>query len=247
MRHAVVNFLRGIDPLQLRAALHFCPLCRQRRPFIRLARDEIGVRCIGCRATPVTLSLVDVLLQIHPDLSQKAVFELSSRGPLFTFLQQHASSVAGSEFFPDVAPGDYRGSVQCQDVQSLTHASEHFDICTSTEVFEHVPDDALGFAEMFRVLKPGGSLVFTVPLSDCEQTVERARVSADGTVEHLLAPEYHGDPVGAEGRVLAFRNYGRDIVERLRAAGFQSAGIRRPGVIAPWAFARAVVVAHKHC
>jgi SAM-dependent methyltransferase len=90
---------------------------------------------------------------------------------------------------------------------------------TSTEVFEHVPDDRLGFQEVYRVLRAGGRFVLTVPISDQDATVERARVR-DGEIVHLLPPEYHGDRIRGLRHVLAFRNYGRDICSRLRSAGF---------------------------
>jgi len=78
-------------------------------------------------------------------------------------------------------------SVQCQDVQRLTYDSASFDVCTSTEVFEHVPDDSRGFAERHRVLRPGGRLVFSVPIVSAAKTVERA-VMERGTLRHLLPP-----------------------------------------------------------
>lgn len=245
MRKAISRRLASIQLDQLRFRRHPCPLCRRTRLFVRLASDETSVRCLHCRATPVTLSLVSVLLESQPDLAQKAVYELSSRGALFAFLQRNAGSVTGSEYFADLAPGAWQGSIQCQDVQALTYPSGSFDICTSTEVFEHVPDDHRGFAEVCRVLRPGGRLVFTVPIDVHGQTIERARLSAGGDIEHLLTPEYHGDPVGNAGRILAFRNYGADIVDRLIASGFDSADLRMPDHPAPWNYRRAVVVACK--
>jgi hypothetical protein len=47
-------------------------------------------------------------------------------------------------------------------------------------------------------------------------------MSADvGGVRHLLPSMYHGDRIRGHDGVLAYRDYGRDIVERLRAAGFR--------------------------
>jgi len=91
-------------------------------------------------------------------------------------------------------------------------------------VLEHVPDDARALRELLRVLRPGGRMVFTVPMHDGAHTVERARLSADGVVEHLLEPVHHTDPLRPEG-ILAFRDYGLDIVDRLRVAGFDDARI----------------------
>jgi SAM-dependent methyltransferase len=149
------------------------------------------------------------------------VFELSSRGALCRYLRRTFARVTFSELWDDVKPGEFRGGVQCQDVQHLTYGDGSFDLVTSTEVFEHVPDDRRAFAEVHRVLRPGGLLVFTVPLMDEGRTLERAEIRY-GRIVHLVTPEYHGDRLRGRRGVLAFRTYGPDILERLRAAGFDA-------------------------
>lgn len=149
------------------------------------------------------------------------VYELSSRGALCRYLRQTFSRVTVSELFDDVPIGRFHGGVQCQDVQRLTYGDASFNLVTSTEVFEHVPDDRRAFGEIHRVLRPGGIVVFTVPLMDAATTLERARLH-DGAVVHLTEPEYHGDRLRGRGRVLAFRTYGLDILDRLRAAGLEA-------------------------
>jgi SAM-dependent methyltransferase len=151
-----------------------------------------------------------------------SVYELSSRGALCRYLRRAFSRLTVSELFDDVPTGAYKAGVQCQDVQRLTYASQSFDLVTSTEVFEHVPDDAAAFREVRRVLRAGGWLVFTVPLDPAAPTVERA-VVRDGAVVHLVAtPEYHGDRLRGRGQVLAYRTYGLDVTDRLQAAGFDA-------------------------
>ena len=75
-------------------------------------------------------------------------------------------------------------------------------------------------------------------------TVERAVLSG-GTIRHLLEPEYHGDVIRGQGRVLCFRNYGLDIVERLKACGFRDARLVPADGAARWGFGAKVVVAEK--
>jgi SAM-dependent methyltransferase len=200
-----------------------CPACGSSL-LVRVAASAIGVRCARCGASAVTLSLISALQRIRPGYASEAVYELSARGPLFEFLRSRVADLSCSEYMDDVPLGGRRDGVLCQDVQRLTFADARFDVCTSTEVFEHVADDARGFREIRRVLRPGGVFVFTVPLADAPATVERARLR-DGVIEHLLPPEYHGDRIRGQYRVLAFRNYGGDVVERLRASGFAQAAI----------------------
>ncbi len=49
------------------------------------------------------------------------------------------------------------------DACKLPFADGTFDRIIASEVFEHVPDDAAAFAELARVLRPGGVMAVTVP------------------------------------------------------------------------------------
>ncbi len=218
-----------------------CPTCGPTL-MVKLANDAISVRCIRCRASAIHMSILQVLQGLYPDLSGLAAYEMSSRGPLFDYLRARAGPFTCSEFFDDVLPGAFRGDIQCQDVQALTYGLASFDLCTSTEVFEHVPDDRKGFSEIRRVLRPGGRFVFTVPLTENATTVERA-VLEGGAIRHLLEPEYHGDVIRGHGRVLCFRNYGLDIVDRLRESGFRDVRLVPADRAGWWGFGTKVVVA----
>lgn len=217
-----------------------CPGCGPSL-LLRLGSDEMLVRCLRCRGTPVHLSLLAALAAHVGRLADIDAYELSTTGAVLRHLQRHCRSVATSEYLEGVPPGGSRNGVRCEDVQQLSFAAGSFDLCTSTEVFEHVPDDRAGLRELHRVLRPGGRLLLTVPMSGQAATVERAR--RDGPrIEHLLPPAYHGDRINGPGSVLVYRDYGRDIVARAHAAGFRQAGLWTP----PLAFAghrRAVLVA----
>ena len=52
---------------------------------------------------------------------------------------------------------------------SLPFADGSFDRIIASEVLEHVPDDLGVMAELFRVLKPGGTMAATVPSAIPEQ------------------------------------------------------------------------------
>jgi SAM-dependent methyltransferase len=224
-RHRLRTAAALLQPGALAARPFTCPICGPSL-MVRLAREPIGVRCLRCAGSAITLSLVSVLKAVRPGFRGEALYELSARGPLYAFLRREVPRLTVSEYFDNAKPGERIDGVPCEDVQRLTFPDGAFDVCTSTEVFEHVADDAAGFREIRRVLRPGGIFVFTVPLSGAPVTVERA-VLRNGRVEHVLPPEYHGDRIRGAGRVLAFRNYGTDIADRLRAAGFADAVIDR--------------------
>lgn len=57
-------------------------------------------------------------------------------------------------------------SVVQGDAQALPFDDASFDHVVCSEVLEHLPDDAAAVREILRVLKPGGTAVFTVPDAD---------------------------------------------------------------------------------
>lgn len=245
MSSAIVRILGMVDWNNIAFSVNFCPLCEAKRIFVRLNTNVISVRCTFCRASSITLSLVDILQSVTQGISSKHVYELSSRGPLVKYLKRTSKNFTSSEYFDDVTCGDYYKGVQCQDVQRLTYPSESFDICTSTEVFEHVPNDSKGFSEIYRVLKPNGIFVFTVPIHNGYKTIERAKVMSNGKIQHTLPPEFHRNPLRGHKKILAFRNYGYDIVDKLIEQGFTNAELCIPNIDLPWKYYRSVLVAYR--
>lgn len=226
---------------ELAIELTTCPACRF--PFVvRLASNEIGVRCPRCRASAITLSLIDVLckeIPLHPECD---AYELSAAGPLASWLGKNTRTLQTSEWFEDCPSGIHVEGVLCQDVQRLSFPNACFDLCTSTEVFEHVENDDAGFREIFRVLRPGGHFIFTVPLHRDKHTQERAYMSNGRRID-LLPPAWHADRRRGEN-VFVFRDYGEDILDRLLRAGFQKAEVKLPS-LPLFGFSRPVLVASK--
>jgi SAM-dependent methyltransferase len=218
--------LRQLRWRELRLRPWRCPLCGP-SVLLRWADHEHAIRCLRCGAGAVHLSLGLALRALRPRLAGLRVLELSSRGALVRFLRRGGARLTVSEYFDHVAPGTERDGVRCEDVQRLSFADASFDLVTHTEVFEHVEDDAAGFRELRRVLAPGGATVFTVPIDPAASTRERV-LRSDAGLQYLLPPEYHDDRLRGAGRVLSWRDYGGDIVVRLRDAGFARAWIAPP-------------------
>lgn len=49
------------------------------------------------------------------------------------------------------------------DINSIPASDKSFDVVLCTEVLEHVPDPLASLKEMARLLKPGGTIIITVP------------------------------------------------------------------------------------
>jgi len=134
--------------------------------------------------------------------------------------------VTGSEFLgPEVPPGFINNNgIRNEDFTNLSFEKEEFDLVLSFDVFEHIYDYKKAFAEAFRVLKNGGSLLFTVPFApNSEQNITRAKLKNDGSIEHLLAPEYHGDPMNTSEDFLCYFHFGWEMLNDLKEVGFDEA------------------------
>ncbi|MDP3895535.1 MAG: class I SAM-dependent methyltransferase [Mesorhizobium sp.] len=131
----------------------------------------------------------------------------------------------GSEYTDDPVKLANLYPIEFQDLEALTLRSDTFDVVSTNEVLEHVPSIDASLRELCRVLKPGGWHIGTVPFAFMnEKSVIRSRL-VDGKVEHIMEPEYHGNPMSDQGS-LVFEIPGWEIVRRCREAGFSKAGMR---------------------
>jgi SAM-dependent methyltransferase len=96
------------------------------------------------------------------------------------------------------------------DLGAIALADQSLDVLVANHVLEHVDDDRRALAEIFRVLRPGGLFLTTVPMIDAwDETYEDKAVA---TPEDRVLHFGQGDHV---------RYYGRDFRTRVREAGFQ--------------------------
>ena len=145
----------------------------------------------------------------------------------YRMLKSRFPSTTGSEYLGDVLPqgaSDRKGR-RNEDLCALTFDDASFNVVLTYDVLEHVPDYNTAIVEMYRILKPGGCLMISVPFAPpSSENIVRAKLNADGAVEHILEPEYHGDPLQSDG-CLCYYHFGWELLDDLRHAGFEDAGV----------------------
>jgi len=158
------------------------------------------------------------------------VVVFGSTGRLAEWLRDTRADTMFCEYFgPSHASGAREqtdsGPVFNENLCEMTFVNGSVDVLVHCDVLEHIPNVAQAARECARVLAPGGRLIFTMPFFQAlETTTVRARIDANGEVEHLLSPEIHGDPMQPEG-ALAYYNFGWDVLEHFRAAGLRSIAV----------------------
>jgi SAM-dependent methyltransferase len=217
---SVARLLSWSDPLyKWRISKSLCPNCGGIY-FLVMRPDAFMIRCLNCRANGTNLSLIPLIKKYRESHPVREAWEMSTYGATLSFLRRHVDHVYESEYFEGKRSGEIVDGILNQDVQKTSFSDSSLDLITSNQVFEHVPDDIKGYAECFRVLRPGGALLFTVPLYGIPTTEKLAKIR-DGELIYFTKPEYHDSRAAGPESILTFWHHSlNDIAERVSSVGF---------------------------
>lgn len=149
---------------------------------------------------------------VHNTESTGALHQQLLSAPGYTF-----SEYWGAEH----RSGEVVNGIRHEDLQALSIPDESLDLVLSSDVLEHVPDPYQAHAEIFRVLRPGGAHIFTVPFNFLPEDDVRARVE-DGEIRYFAEKIYHGDPVRPDEGILVWNVFGAEMLDRLEELGFHA-------------------------
>ena len=187
------------------------------------------LRCPRCKLNNRMRAAFELIrATLETSTHERTIYLTERFSPFYRAVRARYPNVTGSEFTPERRRLRFLNALQRvrkEDVTQLSFSNAALDLVCTADVLEHVPDYTRALAEFFRCLRPGGTLLLTVPfLITAEHTVQRARMRDDGTVEHLEPPEYHRASYKDPG-VLCFYHFGWDLLDRLREAGFAQAEV----------------------
>ena len=178
--------------------------------------------CPGCRMNSRMRLIARLLQQYLQNKKNQRIYFMEQTTPIMTWVKKHLSDhhITGSEYLgPQYEGGTVIDGIRHENIENLSFDDGQFDFIVSNDVFEHVPNPGKAFSECARVLKKNGIMLATIPFNlNAENSVTRARIN-NNRVEHLLPPEYHGNPISEEGS-LVFTDFGWDMLENAKNAGF---------------------------
>lgn len=195
------RFLMGTGT-NLRAA--YCAKCGaslRRSDLVKCLLEELGI-------DDGKLSDVAVLK------SQLCILNASANGTVHSALQRMDNYI-GTEYIPGIESGKIMwggiggGDLLCMDLQNIPFEENRFDVVISEEVMEHIEDYNKAMDEIYRVLKPRGFYIFTIPLMEGKKTQSRK-----GKKRY-----FHG--CGTQ-QYYVYTDFGDDLIEILNEHGFES-------------------------
>jgi SAM-dependent methyltransferase len=119
------------------------------------------------------------------------------------FKKMHNLDYVGADIY------DYPNITIKMDLVEMPIRSDTFDAIICIHVLEHIEDDRSAIKELFRVLKPGGWAVVSVPIRWDQKTYEDPRIISEEDRERAF------------GEIAHVRIYGYDLVDRLEECGFK--------------------------
>ena len=202
--------------------LGYCDICEHEVEFSAAKpwfRDFLF--CPNCGSIPRERALMQVLKRYCPDYRKRHIHESSplDRG-VSQRLRMKCRQYSASQYFPDQPLGSFSEQYNARNetLEAMTLADASVDLVITQDVMEHVLEPAAAFREIARILKPGGAHIFTVPLvRKSEPSRPRATRNPDGSVNYLLDPQYHGNPVDSKGALVTM-DWGYDIVRAIHEA-----------------------------
>lgn len=189
-----------------------CPSCRASLRYRGQAESILKVFAADQRLDLVDLSKDKVFSQLQ-------IYEPGVIGP-FRKLFSNFKNYHDSFYWEDVELGEIKDGVQCQSLETLTFDDDQFDLVISSDIMEHVRHPWVAFADIFRVLKPGGYHIFSIPLHLPMPSKTQFRVDTSGEEDkYIKEPQYHGNGVG--GKSLVYTDFGADITDYLTNIGYK--------------------------
>lgn len=201
-----------------------CHVCGNVSDFLidekaTLFRDAV---CSTCGASIRASDVAGVILKEYgakyasleeagDNLPITTILNAATSGYIHEYLKFYPEYISG-EYLNGVKSGQYKEGILCIDLQNIPLRDNSVDLVVSEDVFEHVEDYEEAFREVYRVLKPGGRHIFTVPIHENRAT--KSRIGNDKEV-------FHGDPIRSKGCFVC-TDFGNDIQELLRKHGFNS-------------------------
>ncbi|MDX2479779.1 MAG: class I SAM-dependent methyltransferase [Desulfuromusa sp.] len=194
----------------------YCLICEGQTVFIETAdwlRDNYI--CVRCNSIPRHRALIKIVHEKFPSFLSMKIHESSPSGAASAKLKKKCLDYTPTYFYPDLEPGKYRNGFRSENLEKMTFADNSFDLMITQDVMEHVMNPAPAFAEIARIIKPGGAHVFTVPVFKGKKTLVRA-YEKNGQVYYPEEKDFHGNPIDREKGSLVTREWGDDLIDFIK-------------------------------
>ena len=195
-----------------------CNICHYKSNHLASDNWHQYVICPSCKSTVrhrllmAAFTLLDEF-SFEKLISGKNVLHFAPEKKLEKLMRSQAGSYKTADFLAEgYAYSHIDYNIDISAMKAI--ADESFDCVIACDVLEHVPDHIGAIREVYRVLKPNGYCLFTVPQKDhLKHTIEDLSITSPQERERIFGQRDH------------LRIYGDDFVDMLTACGFEVTGV----------------------
>lgn len=157
-----------------------CAVCNSPQPFIvdyQFAEEDNGIKrpnwrerlvCPNCGCNNRQRFVVHKVFENYKSGMKVLLYEQTTQ--VYHMIQRDIPDVTGFEYAGvNVQEQTENEEIHFEDVCRLGYPDETFDIIVSNDVFSRADDYERAFQEAYRVLKPEGKMIFTVPFNGNSQ------------------------------------------------------------------------------
>lgn len=203
LRRLIGAFLRDPGQFNRRMPRRHCPICGYHGIFISVGRPpRWDARCLQCGSR-------ERHRLTHLWVTQGGGNRLAGRRILHFAPEKIVMRQMRDNPLYETADLLQPGVTHKVDITRVALPDARYDVVMAHHVLEHIDDDRQAMRELYRLLKPGGIALLTVPINASRQdTYESAAITdpADRAL-HFSAPDHR-------------RYYGLDFADRLAGVGF---------------------------
>lgn len=209
-----------------RTQMHYCNVCQQSVTFdLHHPWPRDNTICPECRCLVRQRALMYVLECFYPNWKALTIHQSSPSETYFDRRFLQAPNYTYSHYFPTISSGSRNADgILCVDLARIPFSDNSIDIFLTLDVFEHIFELEKSVQEIYRVVKPGGCYIMTVPIENQDRPTERAcylnehqepvHIPTQTSQYKGVQLEYHGNPVSADGSVVTYY-YGYDLINKI--------------------------------
>lgn len=206
-----------------------CPVCGKISFISKIDRNNFRETCNShcCNSTNRQRQIAYILcgklglnslskIEKYPGI----IYNTESFGSVHNQLAKNKHYISSEYFGEKYKSGQIVNGFLHQDLMKLSFENNSLDYILSSDVFEHIANPYKAHHEIYRVLKKGGSHIFTVPfLHNQILDDKRAIISAD-KIKILKEVIYHLDGVRPKEGALVFTHFSMEMLVELSKIGF---------------------------
>lgn len=216
---------------KLKKILIKCDVCGKLTYAINNNPENIreSLKCHNCGATTRQRQIAKLICQTigikslsEIDKYSGHIYNTESFGPVHNQLLKTKHYIFSEYFGENYKSGEKVNNILNEDLTKLSFKNKTFDIVVSSDVFEHISKPYKAHKEVYRILKNGGSHIFTVPFYENQYLDETRVVIQNNKIKNILKPMYHLDGIRPDEGILVYNIFSLEMLIKLKEIGFDT-------------------------